>query len=148
MIADSNSPSPIDYTDALFRSGLFIRANILDRSSGTPVQVATVDLIEYTNGLYQGVFQFTAGKPYLIQKLVYTDGTYSALDTDFAPSTDDIQCVNLQSGGGGGGGGTQIIIQSNTNLIATVRGLNLILNIQQTFMLQGVITLQQNIATC
>lgn len=99
MLIDSNSEAPLKYTDPTYQALLFVRANIYDLSGGSPALEDTVDLALIDNGVYQGKYQFTAGKPYLVQKLVYTDGTYTSVDQNFAQDNDDFQCVDLQSGG-------------------------------------------------
>lgn len=108
MIVDSNAPAPLKYTDPTFTAGpLFIRANIYDTSGVSPSLESTVNLTLIDNGTYWAKYTFTAAKTYLVQKLVYTDGTYSTVDQTYAQDNDDVQCVDLQAGGGGGG--TQFI---------------------------------------
>lgn len=97
MIADSNSSTPLKYTDPTFQTLLFIRANIYDVSGVSPVLENTVNLTLIDNGTYWGKYTFTAGKPYIVEKLVYTDGTYTVVDQTFAQDNDDIQCINLET---------------------------------------------------
>lgn len=93
-IVDSNSFAPLKYTDPTYQVLLYVRANIYDLSGGSPVLEGFVNLILLNNGVYQGKYKFTAGKPYLIQKLVYDSG-YTTVDQTFAQDNDDIQCVDL-----------------------------------------------------
>lgn len=97
MIVDSNSAASLQYVDPTYQTSLFIRANIYDLSGGSPVLDSTVNLLQINNGVYAGKHTFTAGKPYLVQKLVYTDGTYTVVDQTYAQSTDDVQCVDLKT---------------------------------------------------
>jgi hypothetical protein len=97
MIADSNSPTPLKYTDPTFQTLLFVRANIYDTSGGSPVLENTVNLALITQGTYYAKYSFTAGKTYLVQKLVYTDGTYVTVDQSYAQDNDDVQCIDLRT---------------------------------------------------
>jgi hypothetical protein len=97
MLVDSNSAAPLKYTDPTFQSSLFVRANIYDTSGGSPSLASTVNLALIDNGTYWGKYTFTAGKTYLVQKLVYTDGTYTTVDQTFAQDNDDVQCVDLKT---------------------------------------------------
>lgn len=97
MIYDSNAPAPLKYTDPTFQTLLFVRANIYDTSGGSPSLAGTVNLALIDNGTYYGKFTFTAGKTYLVQKLVYTDGTYTTVDQTFAQDNDDVQCIDLRT---------------------------------------------------
>lgn len=110
MIIDSNLVSPLKYTDPTYQALLFVRANIYDITSGSPILENTVNLSLINNGCYQGKYQFTAGKIYFIQKLVYTDGTYTTVDQTFAQDNDEAQCINLS-------GSINSIIASNGTLI-------------------------------
>ena len=116
MIVDSNSAAPLKYTDATYQTLLFVRANIYD-VSGAPALEGTVNLALVDNGVYTGTYLFTAGKPYLVQKLVYTDNTYTTVDQTFGQDNDDVQCVDLASGGSGGGG---TVIVANNELVGEV----------------------------
>lgn len=93
MIIDSNTPAPLKYTDPTFQTLLYVRANIYDTSGVSPVLENTVDLALIDNGTYWGKYTFTAGKTYLVQKLVY-DSTYTTVDQTFPQDNDDFQCVN------------------------------------------------------
>ena len=95
MIAYSNTPAPLQIhrphvSDAALREG---------RTSTTPSGVSpvledTVDLTLIDNGTYWGTrHTFTAGKTYLVQKLVYDSG-YTTVDDTFPQDNDDIQCVD------------------------------------------------------
>ena len=97
MIVDSNISASIQYVDPTYQVSLFVRANIYDLSGGSPVFDSSVNLLQINNGVYAGKKTFTAAKPYLIQKLVYTDGTYTVVDQSYAQGTDDVQCIDLKT---------------------------------------------------
>lgn len=97
MIVDSNIAAPLQYVDATFQVSLFIRSNIYDMSGGSPTLENTVNLAQINNGVYQGKYTFTAGKPYLVQTLVYTDGTYATVDQTYGQSVDEVQCIDLKT---------------------------------------------------
>jgi hypothetical protein len=96
MIIDSNAPSPLKYTDATYQASLFVRANIYDTSGVAPVLEGTVNLAQINNGTYWGKYTFTAGKTYLVQKLVYTSGSYAVVDQNYGQDNDDVQCIDLK----------------------------------------------------
>jgi hypothetical protein len=96
MIVDSNAPSPLKYTDPTFQPSLFVRAKIYDTSGVSPTLEGTVNLAQIDNGTYWGKYTFTAGKTYLVQKLVYTSGSYAAVDQSYAQDNDDVQCIDLK----------------------------------------------------
>jgi hypothetical protein len=96
MIVDSNAAAPLKYTDPTFQSSLFVRARIYDTSGVSPVLENTVNLSQINNGTYWGKYTYTAGKTYLVQKLVFTDGTYTTVDQTYAQDNDDVQCIDLK----------------------------------------------------
>lgn len=96
QIIQSGVAAPLKYTDPTYQSLLFIRANIYDTSGVSPSLEGTVNLALIDNGTYWGKYTFTAGKTYLVQKLVYTDGTYTTVDQDYAQDNDNLQCLDLK----------------------------------------------------
>jgi hypothetical protein len=67
---------------------LFVKATIYDITTGTPVLLRTTNMLDVSNGCYSGSTIALSGKTVLIIALVYTDGTYSTIDTTRAPWCD------------------------------------------------------------
>ena len=70
----------ISYTSWDALTSLYVQAKIYDMSSGTASLVGTYDLTSLKNGTYIYSFAATAGKKYLANIAVFTDGTYTTLD--------------------------------------------------------------------
>lgn len=104
MIVQSGLRNPIEVT--YIETGLFVQASIYDLTTGTPVFVGTVNLMEITPGTYVGTMIGAAAKAYLVVKRVFTDNTYAVVDSNFSPSSEAFQAVDLSGGGGGTPGST------------------------------------------
>ncbi len=146
----SGAPYGFNYVAADKQSGLNVAASIYDITTGSPVFVVKVPMVEVLLGSYAGVFTPSNGKVYDIISLVYTDPGFTTPDPDRAPGTETVQTYNFPGGSGPSPTPTakEVIIQANTNLQAIVSSLQLQATVQQDFILQGKVTLQQNIATC
>lgn len=81
-------PFPFNYPSDGLESGLFVQASIYDVSTGTPSLVAETALTEIQNGFYSANFTGLSGKTYLVICAVYTDGTFTTIDTTKAPWAD------------------------------------------------------------
>lgn len=81
-----------NYTDPFQRDTLFIRFEVWDVSA-TPALVATVNGQYTSNGSYMGIYQGVAGDQFMVIGLVYTDGTYTTIDTSAGQTTDVYQIV-------------------------------------------------------
>lgn len=73
-------------------TGLFIAAKVYDVTSGLSL-ITTVHFAHVAFGVYFGSFTGTLSHTYLIQKSVYTDGTYTVVDTSRAPGADSLQVI-------------------------------------------------------
>lgn len=75
-------------------SGLAARARVEveDNTTGTPVAVTTLSVVEWKPGIYLASFLPSPGIPYLYTARVYTDGTFTALDTNYAADAGDFSC--------------------------------------------------------
>ncbi len=72
-------------------SGLSVAAKIYDITSGAPVLVSTVTMVHVVNGSYKGQYSLTVGKIYLLNRMVYTDGTFATPSTNYAPASQIVQ---------------------------------------------------------
>lgn len=98
MIAKANVPFPIGYANLNQLTGLFLRAQILNITSGSPVAVGTVNLVEdvVNSGCYSANFAGGAdGDLYSVVILAYTDGTYAVVDTEMPPVKSEVQFVDF-----------------------------------------------------
>jgi hypothetical protein len=81
-----------EYTAYDGLSSLFPAIKVYDLSSGTATLVNTVGMTHVFNGTYWSTLTFTvaqAGKSFLIQKTVYTDGTFATVNQNY-PSGSEI----------------------------------------------------------
>jgi hypothetical protein len=70
---------------------------VFDVSTGSPVQVgSTIAMAHMSNGTYVGFFTATATKTYVINKAVYTDGTYTGLNTLYSPGSESFQASSIE----------------------------------------------------
>lgn len=98
MIKLAGVPFSFNYRTYDSQSGLFFAAKIYDVTGGSPVLVSQVPMPEIgTSGLYVGKFTGTAGKIYEIDKLAFTDGSYTVIDGGRSPGTESVQMVAIAS---------------------------------------------------
>jgi hypothetical protein len=65
--------------------------SVYDTTSGSPTLVSGPTAMSLLVGnTYYGRFNPTVGHAYVIYKAVYTDDTYTTLDTDYAQGTESI----------------------------------------------------------
>lgn len=75
---------------------LFVGMTVFDTTGASPVLVAGPTAMSNTIGnTYLGYFSAEPGKSYLIYKAVYTDGSYSALNTSYAQGTETISAAGI-----------------------------------------------------
>lgn len=114
-LASAGAPYGFNYVSADQQTGLFVAANIFDTTTGSPVFVEQIPLIEVdpvkSPGTYSGIFTPVTAKVYDIVSMVYTDPDFTTLDPDRAPGCETIQTVTFSGGSdsGGGGGGCEIM---------------------------------------
>lgn len=78
-------------------STLSVALKVYDLSSGTATLVSTIAMTHVVNGTYWGTTSFAAstiGKSYLIQKSVYTDGTFATINALYAPGSEIVGPVD------------------------------------------------------
>lgn len=79
-------------------SGLFPQVLIEDNTTGTPVTVSTLNMSEHKPGCYLASFIPTNATSYISTARVYTDGTYSVVDTNYAASISDFLGIDTSGG--------------------------------------------------
>lgn len=97
MIASSGQPIPIEVT---FETGLlFVAMKVFDVTLGFPgSQVGSaISMTEFDDGAYGASFVGDPNKNYVVSKAVYTDGTYTVRDSNFASGSQSVQCVAIGS---------------------------------------------------
>lgn len=101
MIAQIYQPYGFNYTAVDQNDALFVQAAIYDITTGLPGTLfSTIDMVLTTPGSYDGSIVFEVGQRlYKIAMAVYTDGTYTILNTDYAPQSSMVQTIgNVLSG--------------------------------------------------
>lgn len=97
---------PFSYGTYDLNASLFVAMKVYDTSGASPSLVGTFGMDHVVNGTYVGKFTPVEGKSYLINKMVYTDGTYSTPDSaNYSPDEETLYAHTVTSGGGGGGSG-------------------------------------------
>lgn len=70
---------------------LYVAMTVFDESGPSPVLVqGPSPMLNTAGGMYRAKFTATAGKSYSILKTVYTDGTYTVRDDDYAEGSETI----------------------------------------------------------
>lgn len=85
--ADSITNLGFVYTTYDFATGLFIKAQIYNTTTGSPVLQTSTNLNYIAFGVYFGSFEGDLTKNYQIIGVVYTDGTYTVVNYNYAPSS-------------------------------------------------------------
>lgn len=88
---------PFGYAAFNLEIDLNLRGTVFDMNSGSPVFVSNVSMVEVENGIYFGHFTGTAGHPYQIASVVYTNNSFSTVDTSWAPACEDYECISTAS---------------------------------------------------
>lgn len=79
--------------------GLFVQAWIYDMTSGSPIGPVKVTMTELTPGTYYGFFTPLLQSDYLIIKRVFTDGTFTVVDSNYSPASESAQGESFSSNG-------------------------------------------------
>ena len=78
--------------------GLFLAGNVYDVTSGsTFVEQQAMTLVDY--GTYFGSFTPTVNHSYVVEKSVYTNGSYTTTDPNRAPGLDSFQSFDISGSG-------------------------------------------------
>lgn len=135
----TQSGVPLSFEVTFDNPSLFVGLAVFDDSGVSPIQVGLViPMLNFSGLSYRGKFTPTAGKSYVFNKSVYTDGTYTTIDPSYPQGSESIRADDIagillnailnnyqnvgsvgeaikKSGGGGSNGGTLIgIIRSDT----------------------------------
>lgn len=97
-IAPAGVPLPFEYSAYDLSSNLNVGMTILDVTTGSPVQVGPILPMAYTqNGTYFASYSFTAGKIYVVNKMVFTDNTFTTPLTTYSPGSESLQASTFQA---------------------------------------------------
>lgn len=100
-IIPSGKPINFEYSAFDGIAVLFPAMKVYDLSSGTAALVATVGMTHVFNGTYWGTYTFPSGvKNYLVQKSVYTDGTFATLAVGYSPGSETVEVDGLDNNQG------------------------------------------------
>lgn len=97
QIAAAGISLPFEYSAYDQVSTLSVAMRVYDVTTGSPSFVVTIGMTHVTNGTYVGFFTPLANKRYLINKMVYTDGTYAVTSQNYSPGSESIQVTTEQS---------------------------------------------------
>lgn len=75
-----------------------VAGNVYDVTSGSTF-ISRIAMVEADFGVYFGTFETTVDHAYIVEKSVYTDNTYTTVDTDRAPSLDSFQSFDISGSG-------------------------------------------------
>lgn len=90
---------------------LNVAMSVYDTTTGSAVLVAgPTAMTSVVANTYFGMFTPTTERSYVIYKAVYTDNSFTTLDTDYAAGTESIIAEDIGGGGGGGGSGGGAVI--------------------------------------
>jgi hypothetical protein len=110
-------------------SGLPVGMSVYDVTGSSPVLVQGPNAMSNTvNGTYVGKFTPVLNKSYLIFKAVYTDGSFTTLDTDYVAGS---ETIFAEAGGSSGSDdcGVLIGLVNNPVLLGIVESNNPIVGI-------------------
>lgn len=99
----------INYGVYTQESDLFIAANLYNCTTGTAVFVSKTAMVHILGGVYFVALTGTADSCYEVLKLIYTDGTYVTVDTNWNAGSDSLQLF----AGGSGGSSAVLILSAN-----------------------------------
>lgn len=96
IVVPSGKEICFDYSFYSGSPGMPVAMKIYDLSlgPGLEVLVATVAMYHVFNGTYWGTYTFSgtdAQKNFLIQKSVYTDGTFATVDGTYSPGSEIVE---------------------------------------------------------
>lgn len=86
-IVPPNVALPFEVT---FEPGLFVAMKVFKVIAGVPTLEDTIPMDDVIGGTYVGFYTLEEGESYLFHKAVYTDGTYTTLNTNFVAGSETI----------------------------------------------------------
>lgn len=103
---------------------LNVGMSVYDTTTGSAVLVSgPTAMTNFVGNSYFGTFSPASEHTYLIFKTVYTDDTFTTIDTDYSAGTESIAAETIGGGSGGGGGSSTVIgfVQPNPTIIGIVQ---------------------------
>lgn len=120
-IAPPNVELPFEVTYS--SPSLPVAMSVYDMTSGTPVLISGPTAMVNLSGTntYVGLFTLAIEKTYLILKAVYTDLSFSVLDTDYSQGSETITTTG-SSGGSGSASSCELVgyIQNNNPVVGFI----------------------------
>jgi hypothetical protein len=88
--------SPCSFEVTFDSPSLPVAMSVYDDSGLTPVLIQGPSAMDVVAGnTYRAKFTPSQGKSYIIIKSVYTDGTFTTLDTDYASGSESVICLDI-----------------------------------------------------
>lgn len=104
--------------------GLFVAMSVYDITSSPTLVAGPSAMTNVVDNTYVKSFTAVANKSYLMLKGVYTDGTFTTLDTNYSQGSETIFAEVPGAGGGTVyvGMNTVLLTQDITNTVLIVKG--------------------------
>jgi hypothetical protein len=96
QIVPAGVPIPIEFTAYDESVGLFVAMKVYD-VTGAPSLVATTPMVHLVNGTYFAAFTPAANHIYVVNKTVYTDGTFSTPLSTYSPGSESFQASTFEA---------------------------------------------------
>lgn len=74
---------------------LFVAMKVFDDSGASPSLLTTLPMTVFVGNSYRAKYTPAGGKTYLVHKAVYTDGTYTTLDSDYSAGTESFRADDI-----------------------------------------------------
>ena len=100
QVVPAGKPIGFEYSVYSGDAALPVAMKVYDLSSGTPVLSTTVAMVHVFNGTYFVSYTFpdnSQNKNYLIQKSVYTNGTFATPDGTYSPGSEIVEIEGLDN---------------------------------------------------
>lgn len=86
---------PFAYATYDLDDDLNLQGTVYDMSTGSPIFVENISMVDVTLGVYFGYYTGILGKSYQITSVVYTDDTFDTPDLTRAPGCDEFDSIEV-----------------------------------------------------
>lgn len=98
MLIVGGQPTNFNYCAFDGQTGLHVGGNVFDITTGTPTVVGSlIPMTDEGNGVYVGSFTPALGKFYTVVAAVYTDNTYSTVNTGRPPGASQFDSFTVDN---------------------------------------------------
>lgn len=93
----TQSGVPLSFEVTYDSPSLFVGMAVFDDSGASPSLVSLIPMDNFYGNTYRAKFTPSAGKSYLFNKSVYTDGSYDTIDSDYSQGSESIRSEDIAS---------------------------------------------------